>query len=225
MNTNIDRKKKYIQVASRILEQEGPEGINIRRIAKESGCTSAVLYKHFENLDHLLVLASVKFLAPYISDFIEISKRKDLTSIQKDLLLWKKFIMEAFNNRTYYLQMFYGSNKDILEECLYEYYSLFPDEEKGFDGFGASIIFSSNLLEREFIRLRRAAHENLITIENAKLLSRLSVAVFDGIFLRSEEYTDSKGGYKLEAEECYQLIRELFCRFVEPGTDLNIDDL
>ena len=94
MNTNTERKKKYIQIASRILEQEGPEGINIRRIAKEAGCTSAVLYKHFDNLDHLLVLASVKFLEPYISDFIVISKRSDITSIQKDLLLanvlWRK---------------------------------------------------------------------------------------------------------------------------------------
>ena len=225
MNTNTERKKKYIQIASRILEQEGPEGINIRRIAKEAGCTSAVLYKHFDNLDHLLVLASVKFLEPYISDFIGISKRSDITSIQKDLLLWKKFIMEAFNNRTYYLQMFYGANREILEDCLYEYYSLFPDEERGFDGFGASIIFSSNLLDREFMRLRRAAHEKLITIENARLLSRLAVAVFDGMFLKSDEYTESKGGYILEAEECYRLIWELFSRFVEPGANLSIDGL
>ena len=83
MNTNTERKKKYIQIASRILEQEGPEGINIRRIAKEAGCTSAVLYKHFDNLNHLLVLASVKFLEPYISDFIVISKRSDITSMEK----------------------------------------------------------------------------------------------------------------------------------------------
>ena len=97
MNINTNRKREYIQITSHILETEGPEGIKIRRIAEAAGCTSAVLYKHFQNLDHLVMLASVKFLEPYITKFREVTRRKDISSVQMDLILWRFFIREAFS--------------------------------------------------------------------------------------------------------------------------------
>lgn len=223
MNTNLDRKRKYIQIAGDILAKEGVEGINIRRIASEAGCTSAVLYKHFDNLNHLIILASVKFLEPYITEFRRVTRRRDISSIQMDLYLWKFFIREAYKNRPYYLKMFFSPDREMLEDYIYEYYQLFPDKEREFDGFSASIIFSNNLEERENIRLRRAAHEKLITADNAMLLSRLSTAVFDGMFLKSADFTDDRGSWELAADDCYQLILELFRRFVNPGTDLSIE--
>ena len=223
MNTNIERKRSYVQITARILESEGIKGVNIRRIAKEAGCTSAVLYKHFDNLDHLIMLASVHFLEPYIREFRRVAKRRDITSIQIDLYLWKFFIREAFMNKPYYEMMFFSSDKDMLEDYIYEYYSLFPQEEKDFDGLAASIIFSNNLTEREYIRLRRAAHEVMITLENAKLLSRLSTAVFNGVFIQYNFVENDRGALQMAADDCYQLILELFHRFVNPGTDLNID--
>ena len=222
MNTNIDRKRKYVQITGRILETEGMKGVNIRRIAREAGCTSAVLYKHFENLDHLLMMASIHFLEPYIRVFCKVSRRTDITSIQMDLYLWKFFIKEAFVNKPYYEKMFFGTDRDMLEEYIYEYYTLFPELEKGFDGFSASIIFSNNLVEREYIRLRRAAHSGQITLDNARMLSRLSTAVFNGMFVQYQFDEKDKGALQLAAEDCYQLILELFRRFVNPGTDLDI---
>lgn len=225
MNTNIERKRSYVQIAARILASEGIKGVNIRRIAKEAGCTSAVLYKHFDNLDHLIILASVQFLEPYIKEFCRVTKRRDISSIQIDLYLWKVFIKEAFRNKPYYEMMFFSSDKDMLEDYIYEYYSLFPQMEKDFDGLAASIIFSNNLAEREYIRLRRAAHEGMITLENARLLSRLSTAVFNGMFVQYHFIDNDRGVLQLASEDCYQLILELFHRFVNPGTDLNIDKI
>lgn len=223
MNTNIERKKRYIQIAGNILESEGMKGISIRRIANEAGCTSAVLYKHFDDLEHLIMLASVHFLEPYIREFRCVTKRTDITSIQLDLYLWKLFIQESFLNKPYYETMFFGSDKDRLEDYIYEYYSLFPELEKDFDGFSASIIFSSNLAEREYIRLRRAAHEGLITLDNAQLLSRLSTAVFNGMFIQYHFDQNDRGSLQIATDDCYHLILELFKRFVNPGTELNID--
>lgn len=223
MNTNINRKRKYVQITSQILESEGIRGVNIRRVAKEAGCTSAVLYKHFENLDHLIILASVRFLEPYIKEFRKTTRRKDVSSIQMDLHLWKFFIHEAFLNKPYYEMMFFGEDRDMLEDYIYEYYSMFPDEERDFDGFSASIIFSNNLVEREYIRLRRAAHSGLITMDNARLLSRLSTAVFSGMFIQYHFSADDQGSLELASADCYHLIFELFRKFVNPGTDLSID--
>lgn len=223
MNTNINRKKEYIQITSRILEEEGLEGIKIRRIAEAAGCTSAVLYKHFQNLDHLIMLASVKLLEPYILKFREVIKRADITSIQMDLILWKFFIEEAFSKKPYYEMMFFGNQQEMLEDYVYEYYHLFPDDVRDIDGFGASIIFSNNLREREYIRLRRAANAGLITMNDAALLSRLATAVFKGIFMEYPYDPEDIGAVELASDDCYQLIVELFKKFVKPGTALECE--
>ena len=57
MNTNPERKVKYVQITSEILEEEGVEGVTIRKVAQRANCTSAVLYKHFDNKEHLIMLA------------------------------------------------------------------------------------------------------------------------------------------------------------------------
>lgn len=225
MNTNINRKRDYVQITSQIIEKEGIEAVNIRKIARKAGCTSAVLYKHFENLEHLIVLASVHFLEPYITEFQIVNKRSDISSIQMDLYLWKIFIREAFQNKIYYEKMFFGPDREMLEDYVYEYYTLFPDRAKEFDGFSASIIFSSNLTEREYLRLRRASHEGLITPDHAWLLSRLAVAVFNGMFIQYNFTKNDRGEMQIAMDDCYELIFLLFQNFVEPGTDLNIENL
>ena len=218
---NPQRKIRYVQITSEILEQEGIEGVTIRKVAAKAGCTSAVLYKHFENKEHLIMLASVKFLEPYIVEFLKQTDRDDISSVQMDLKLWKCFIDEAFRNKPYYELMFFSEHRDMLEECVFEYYQMFPEVQRHFDGFAASIIFSNNLREREFIRLRRAAHEGLITLENATLLSRLTVAVFNGIFTQYAGEPMTETDIRMAAEDCYALIRALFQRFLNPGVALD----
>lgn len=215
------RKIRYIEITSEILQQEGIESVTIRKVAERAGCTSAVLYKHFENKEHLIMLASVRFLEPYIIEFIKQSSREDLSPVQVDLVLWKCFINEAFRNKPYYELMFFSDHRDMLEDCVYEYYQMFPEVQRRFDGFSASIIFSNNLGERELIRLRRAAHAGLITLEDATLLSRLTVAVFNGIFTQYAGVTMTERQIQSAADDCYQLIYTLFQRFLPPGVPLD----
>lgn len=219
-----DKRIEYIEIATRILEEEGIDALSIRRVAKEAGCTSAVLYRHFENKNHLLLLASVKFLIPYIQELMFQSSRKDISSIQIDLLLWRKFINEAFHNCVYYEQLFFGDQREMLSECIYEYFSLFPEANEMFDGYSASIIMNSNLHERELIRLRRAANEKYITLDNAKLLSRLTTAVFNGMFKQIPPMKHDEVSLQMMADECYDLIYQLFKRFVKHGTVLGVED-
>ena len=215
------RKIRYIEITSEILQQEGIESVAIRKVAERAGCTSAVLYKHFENKEHLIMLASVRFLEPYIIEFIKLSSREDLSSIQIDLLLWKCFIDEAFRNKPYYELMFFSDHRDMLEDCVYEYYQMFPEVQRRFDGFSASIIFSNNLQERELLRLRRAAHAGVLSLEDAALLSRLTVAVFNGIFTQYSGITMTDSQIRSAADECYRLIYTLFQRFLPAGVPLD----
>ena len=224
MNRNPGRKIKYVQITSEILEQEGIEGVTIRRVAEKAHCTSAVLYKHFDSKDHLIRLASIRFLEPYIEEFLTQNARTDISSIQMDLLLWKAFINEAFRNSQYYKLMFLGDGRDEIEDCVFEYYQMFPDVERKFDGLTASIVFSGNLGNRELTRLRRAVSEGDITTEKANMLAQLTTAVFHGVFLECTEVADGESDLKYASEYCYGLIRALFEEFTNPGTVLEVDE-
>ena len=223
MNLNPGRKVKYVQITSRILEEEGVSGVTIRKVAERAHCTSAVLYKHFRSKDHLIMLASIRFLEPYIDEFLKQNARHDISSVQMDLLLWKTFIKEAFRDRPYYELMFFGDNKETLEDCVFEYYQMFPDVQQMVDGLTASIVFSGNLSEREHMRLRRAAIEGDLTTENAKLLAQLTVAVFNGVFMQCSEIGQEDSAVKTASDYCYGLIRALFEKFTNPGTILEVE--
>ena len=168
------------------------------------------------------MMASVKYLRPYIQELVKQSDRTDITPVQIDLILWKKFIYEAFHGHCYYQLLFFSNRKESLSEYINEYYKLFPQEQKKFDGKTASIMVSSNIQEREQIRLEQAAEMGLISSENAELLGKMASAVFAGMFFRipndakEEELTGM-------ADECYQMIYELFKRFVEPGIKLDTE--
>ncbi|POP32548.1 TetR/AcrR family transcriptional regulator [Lactonifactor longoviformis] len=224
MKLNSDRKIEYVRITSKILEEEGIEAVTIRKVAARAGCTSAVLYRHFENKGHLTMLACIRFLEPYIYALMKNSERKDISLIQRDLLNWKCFIGEAFRNRPYYEFMFFGNQREELEECAYEYYQMFPDIQKSFDAFTASIAFSSDLHERAVFYLRSAVHTGMLTSENAMLLGRLSVAVFKGSFMEYAGIAMTETEIRMASEECYQLIYSLYKQYVEPGTKLEIDE-
>lgn len=220
MNTITDKRAEYVRIAAKIMEEEGIDALSIRRVAKEAGCTSAVLYRHFDNKKHLAMIAAVKYLTSYIESFIRQYDRNDISYIQKDLIDWKLFISEAFYNKNYYELFFYGEKETAIAESLFEYYQLFPCEGRKFDGLAASIALNTNLEERCQIALRRSVNFGMITFENATVLSKLTATIFYGKFAH---LPSDKSLIQAEADECYGLIYELFKRYVNPGTVLDAD--
>ncbi|MBQ0078632.1 MAG: TetR/AcrR family transcriptional regulator [Eubacterium sp.] len=218
MNTNLSRKRDYIRITGEILNNEGREGISIRRIANEAGCSSAVLYKHFQNLDHLIKLASVQFLEPYMHQMSIESARGELTPIQLNLILWKRFLDEAFKKKDYYEMMFISTDKDILKSCVEEYYRIFSEELDEVDPISENILFSNSLQEREYTRLKQAAEQGLIGEQEAYDLSVLGEAIFAG---RLTQFDDGEDPVKA-ADECYGLIFSLYTKYVNPETKLDI---
>ena len=67
-------RKDYVVQASRIIKKEGVEAISIRRIAAELGCSSASMYRYFQNLDELLFYAQLDALNEYILDLSKCEK-------------------------------------------------------------------------------------------------------------------------------------------------------
>jgi AcrR family transcriptional regulator len=55
-------KTTMLSIAARILEAEGLEGLQARRIAREAGCSVGTLYNIFESLDDLIIVANARTL-------------------------------------------------------------------------------------------------------------------------------------------------------------------
>lgn len=175
-------KKELIQKTYQILVAEGFDNIKIRRIAADIGCTSTVVYKHFDNLDHLISFASIRILQDYIQDFIAI-RTEDINALDMNLKLWECFAGYAFRNAYVFELLFWGRYKEQLGDMIYEYYLLFKDEMTGFDGLSASVLFNNDLKDREYIMLRRSAATGYLSFDDIEMLSDLVSCMFHGMLL------------------------------------------
>ena len=53
-------KRKYIEAAYDLLARDGLDGVSIRKVAEEVGCSSAALYRHFPDIDNLVAVSSIR---------------------------------------------------------------------------------------------------------------------------------------------------------------------
>ena len=71
------------------------EAISIRRIAAELGCSSASMYRYFQNLDELLFYAQLDALNEYILDLSKCEKEwNDIWDVHFGI--WRSYAKEAF---------------------------------------------------------------------------------------------------------------------------------
>ena len=119
-------RKDYVELASRIIKEEGVGAVSIRRMAAELGCSSASMYRYFDNLDELLFYAQLDALNEYILDLsIREKEWKDIWDVHFGI--WRSYATEAFRNPEAFESVFYRNINRDLGEALKEYYEMFPD--------------------------------------------------------------------------------------------------
>lgn len=85
----------FIEAANQIIETEGIDAITIRKVSDIAGYNSATLYNYFENLDHLIFFASMKYLKEYVlrlPDYLKDSR----DSIDRYFKIWECFCEHSF---------------------------------------------------------------------------------------------------------------------------------
>lgn len=206
-NGQRNLKRKYIEATYEILEQVGMEGFTIRKVADKVGCSSALLYKHFHDAEHLVSLASVRYLRQYSQDTQTLSSSAS-DYLELNLLLWESFAFYAFKNIPIFENLFFGKNMERIQEIVFEYYQEFPEEISGLQGYFSILMQSNNLIERDFMMLKKAANDGYITLDAADFLSRTDVYIFRGMLdLYRSTYADPDVARKA-TNEFMTLIRE-----------------
>lgn len=218
MHIDSTNKRRYIQLAYKILKQEGVSGLTVRRLANELGCTPAVLYRHFDNLNHLIALASVPFIVPYYhayDSFLEMRNAGEIDNLTWQMLNWRAFVHESFKYYPYYDALFFSGEQNEAETLIFEHYQLFPEiyKKSAPAARDTLIVFNGSLEDREYLGLRPSIAEKRITQENALLLSKLSCATARGIFALHKVDHDEPGVAAQAEEESMMLIIELYQRY------------
>ncbi|MDO5409051.1 MAG: TetR/AcrR family transcriptional regulator [Lachnospiraceae bacterium] len=202
MSTN--KKNELILTTYELLKQMSPDDIKIRTIAAEANCTSTVIYKHFDDLDHLILFASVRFLEDYIVTLQEVINQNS-DALDMLIEMWRAFARHAFENAEVFELLFWGKYKERLGDTIFEYYQLFPDEWRNMDGLFTSVFFNNEIQERNSMIMHRAAATGYFSYDEARMLSDMECDMFHGLLMR---YRDK---YRLpgKAEEGAALFMDM----------------
>lgn len=176
---NKDLQKKriliyFIEAAQDIIKREGISNVTIRKVAQYAGYNSATLYNYFEDLDQLILYASLKYLHLYTS---EVTEKFTQCRTEKDFFLqmWDSFCRISFQNPEPFERIFFYKYSDQLENICKKYYELFPEEQPE-PSDNLYPIFSSIRLDfRNRLALERLSKAGLLPAENLDTINELMI--------------------------------------------------
>ena len=174
-------KRRYIEAAYELLERDGLEGVSIRKVADEVGCSSAALYRHFPDISRLVAVASIRFLRDYIEDARVVST-VELNPLELNLQLWECLAFYSFRNADVYENLFFGDETgDLYREAIAEYFEQYPEDLAGLKDFMLDMFRDATIAERDSILLNRAAENGMLTAEAASYLCKIDSYLYRGM--------------------------------------------
>lgn len=173
----------FINAADEIIKSEGIEAVTIRRVADMAGFNSATLYNYFENLDHLLFLASMKTVQEYPRNVLKyIENAQDV--IEKNILIWECFCKYSFKQAKIYYRVFFPKLNQTVDNYVKEYYRVYPQDLMKLDGIIPDLITATDLHQRTFIILDECVAEGWFEKEDQEAINDMTMLLYKGMLLR-----------------------------------------
>ncbi len=182
-NTNNDKeilkrqnRIRFIQAAQELIECEGPENASIRKIAERAGFHNSTIYLYFEDVDQLILLASLKYFNEYSRALSELSTR-ELTPSEKFMTIWSFFAKEVFQRPKIFHNFFFGKHSDNLTKIIRQYYELFPEEQKEYSPEIEDMYYGQDIKERCLkLLIPLAGADTRINKDNLELVNDMIVS-------------------------------------------------
>ena len=200
----IETKRNLILTTYRLLQNMDASKITVRAVAKEVGCSPAALYRHFDNIEYLIVLASIRFFENYMIEYgVLMDQEPDLLKQYVDG--WRLFNRYAFERPDLYYRLMWGQYNSDFSDALSEYIELFPfSASSSSPDYFYTMIFNSDIMERDFLLLRRAVNQGLLTDVDANYFSKTNPLIVKGMLERymNKDLAERKRGER----ECNGLL-------------------
>ena len=177
---NVKKKRVmmlFIEAAEKLLRKEGPAGLSIRKVAAEAGYNSATLYNYFQDLEHLTLFASVRYLREYVA-LLEKNLTEDMNAFQRYRMIYRCFNTCAFREPEIFHGMCFGRHSGLLGEVLQVYYEqLFPQELDGLSGQMKQMLRLGTMYERDSLMMKDLVAEGFVAPEKAEKTMELMIAL------------------------------------------------
>lgn len=182
-NRDIQRKRMltyFIEATAKIIEDEGFEKVTIRRVADIAGYNSATLYNYFEDLNHLIFFASMKYLKDYT---LSLAKEIDnnANSYEKSIKTWEIFCYYSFKKPKIFYNIFFEKHSNKLKQTISEYYSIFPEEFGEHSIDIAEMLKGDNIINRNKQLFIPLVKDGYIDSENLEIINEATVYFYQGL--------------------------------------------
>lgn len=170
-----DINKVFISATIELIKEIGIINVSIRKIATKTNMNSANIYYHFDNLDHLLGLASIYFIQEYL---LEVSEKVKLAknSFDEYMIIWECFAHYAFLNPNLYKRIFFKFLKKDYN-LFEEFYSYFPEYKEKLNNDYLEVFMKDNIYERNKTLLKRVITDK----KNIDILNEIHLLLFKGL--------------------------------------------
>lgn len=199
-----ETKKRLVMSTYQNLLEKNASDITVRELAEQNRCSPAALYRHFESLEYLIVLGSMRFFNDYMVEYGQLMD-SDENLMESYFKGWSLFNKYAFERPDVYYRLLWGQYNASFSDAIQEYFELFPmSGSEKYPAYFYTLLFTSNVTERDFLMLRRAVNRNLLTDEDAVYYSKTNPFIVKGML---EEYMNCDEEKRKRGEqECNQLL-------------------
>ena len=78
-------KRKLVEATYDIIVEQGIETVTSREVARRVNVTATMIYKHFESLNYLIVVASIRYITDYLEE-LEMISMQESNPVEMNLL-------------------------------------------------------------------------------------------------------------------------------------------
>lgn len=183
-------KGKFIMSAYAHLESRDDDTLTVRALAAENGYSVAALYKHFESLEYLLAVASIKFIGEYLDEYAKLLDGSK-SPLQVYAEGWEVFIECAFERPDIFHRLFWELDPEELEHAFIDFYRVFPPADPHINAIQFSVLITNDdMCARDRKLLDQLVMRGDMDAETARFLSMSSELIVAGLLRRAIGATD-----------------------------------
>lgn len=182
----IQRKRMmsyFINATVDLIDEVGINGITLRKVADKAGYNSATLYNYFENLDHLILYASMKHIKDY-AHALDAYLKDAKNAMDRFLKVWECFCDYAYDKPEIYNAIFFPNLEKHFEDYVADYYKLFPEDIISKDKNISTMLLKTDINERAQTTVYACVNEGYIRLEDANKLNDMTLLIFEGMLKR-----------------------------------------
>lgn len=183
---------RFVLAAQELIAEEGLENVSVRKIAAKAGLHNSTTYLYFNDLDTLLLLASMKQFTDYSRALNEYSQ-KISTPAESFFAIWEFFCNSAFKSPQLFYNFFFGKYCNDLGPIFDIYYDLFPEERLEYSQSIDDMFYGTNFSGRCLSLMEPLIEDDAfrITEDSLSIANQIIVNNFKG-FLDSLRQDNSQ---------------------------------